>query len=343
MQLKCILTIVGALASLSSVVAPGPPPNTCPAGDFRSGSSCLPCQPGSYSSGPSSSTSCSATPAGNYDSGTGNTQPYPCPIGTYAETSGNPSCTACPSGYTTSSTGSTTIHKCKACDAGTKAVTDNTGSVTCSACPQGSWSSSGQTTCTSCPSGSTSPASATSSSQCTACSPGNKAVTDGSTGVVSCSACPKGSYQSLSGQTTCQSCPAGSTTAGTGTTSSTQCTPQPTGGLGRKKRSMSCLRGYKKCFQYSGIGGFECVDIANDPESCGGCVAPEGVLRATRTNDDDDEYEEATGEDCTAIPGASTTTCRRGQCVIEKCRKGFMKLRDARGKARCVRRFLDTQ
>ncbi|KAG9031639.1 hypothetical protein FRB95_002448 [Tulasnella sp. JGI-2019a] len=69
----------------------------------------------------STSTSCSTTPAGNYDSGTGNTQPNPCPLG-----------------YTTPSTGSTNANKCTMCSAGTKAVTDNTGSVTCSACPQGS-------------------------------------------------------------------------------------------------------------------------------------------------------------------------------------------------------------
>ncbi|KAG9004415.1 Dihydroxyacetone synthase [Tulasnella sp. JGI-2019a] len=273
----------------------------------------------------STSTSCSTTPAGNYDSGTGNTQPNPCPLG-----------------YTTPSTGSTNANKCTMCSAGTKAVTDNTGSVTCSACPQGSWSSAGQTTCTACPSGSTSPASATSSSQCTACAPGNKAVTDGSTGAVSCSACPKGTYQSSSGQTSCTSCAAGSTTTGTGSTSISQCTPQPTGGLGRRKRSMNCMRGYKKCFHYSGVGRFECVDVANDPESCGGCVAPEGVLQATRTSDNRD-HEEATGEDCTAIPGVSTTTCRRGQCVIEKCRKGYAKLRDVGGKEHCVKHRLNTQ
>ncbi|KAG9028644.1 Dihydroxyacetone synthase [Tulasnella sp. JGI-2019a] len=225
---------------------------------------------------------------------------------------------------------------------GTKAVTDSDGSVTCSTCPQGSYSSAGQKSCTACSAGYTSPASATSSSQCTACSLGTYAMTDSSTGAVSCSACPKGTYQSSSGKTTCTSCATGLTTTGTGATSSNQCVPQPTGGLGRRKRSMNCMRGYKKCFHYSGLSGFECVDVARDPESCGGCVAPEGVLQAARTNDDED-YEEATGQDCTAIPGVNTTTCRRGQCVIEKCRKGYAKLRDAGGKEQCIKHVLNTQ
>ncbi|KAG8984579.1 Dihydroxyacetone synthase [Tulasnella sp. JGI-2019a] len=339
MQLKWISMVVGALASLSSVTAATV---TCDAGYYRAGNACVLCQAGRYSSAASTSTSCSTAPIGYYDSGTGNIQAHACPLGTYSATSGSSSCSTCPSGYTTSSTASTSSAQCTKCSAGTKAVTDSDGSVTCSTCPQGSYSSAGQKSCTACSAGYTSPASATSSSQCTACSLGTYAMTDSSTGAVSCSACPKGTYQSSSGKTTCTSCATGLTTTGTGATSSNQCAPQPTGGLGRRKRSMNCMRGYKKCFHYSGLGGFECVDVARDPESCGGCVAPEGVLQAAPTNDDED-YEEATGQDCTAIPGVNTTTCRRGQCVIEKCRKGYAKLRDAGGKEQCIKHVLNTQ
>ncbi|KAG9028646.1 Dihydroxyacetone synthase [Tulasnella sp. JGI-2019a] len=103
------------------------------------------------------------------------------------------------------------------------------------------------------------------------------------------------------------------------------------------------MQGYKRCFNYSGVGGFECINVTKDPESCGGCVAPEGVLQATRTSDYGN-YEEATGgQDCTAIPGVSATTCRRGQCVIEACRKGYAKLREASGKERCIKHVLNSQ
>ncbi|KAG8999661.1 Dihydroxyacetone synthase [Tulasnella sp. JGI-2019a] len=102
------------------------------------------------------------------------------------------------------------------------------------------------------------------------------------------------------------------------------------------------MRGYKKCFYYSGIGGFECVDIARDPESCGGCVAPEGVPQATRTNEDEHRAE-TIGRDCTAIPGVSITTCHRGQCVIQTCRKQYTKVFGANGQEQCIARVLNTQ
>ncbi|KAG8996019.1 hypothetical protein FRB93_000981 [Tulasnella sp. JGI-2019a] len=71
-----------------------------------------------------------------------------------------------------------------------------------------------------------------------------------------------------------------------------------------------CPQGHQQCFLYSGIGGFECVDIRNDPESCGGCVS----------GGDDDE-----GQDCTAIPGVNIVKCRQKKCAIESCRRGFQK------------------
>ncbi|KAG8873930.1 hypothetical protein FRB98_008717 [Tulasnella sp. 332] len=125
-------------------------------------------------------------------------------------------------------------------------------------------------------------------------------------------------------------------------------TIQPTHGLGKRKRSLTCMRGYQRCAQYAGLGGFECVDTANDPESCGGCVVPEGISQ----RDMDNGYDEASGQDCTAIPGVSATTCRRGKPAlpqdssrfaglmgvtpsVEKCRKGFAKVRDANGQQYC--------
>lgn len=64
----------------------------------------------------------------------------------------------------------------------------------------------------------------------------------------------------------------------------------------------------------SGRGGFDCVDVANDPESCGDCVAPFG---SGVTSEDGEEY---TGQDCTAIQGVSVAGCRRGSCYVGEYR-----------------------
>ncbi|KAG8897148.1 hypothetical protein FRB99_008398 [Tulasnella sp. 403] len=77
--------------------------------------------------------------------------------------------------------------------------------------------------------------------------------------------------------------------------------------INRKGKRANCGRGYKRCPLFSGMGGYDCVDVRNDPESCGGCVAPEGVtLRG------------ATGKDCTAIPNVSVAACVSSKCVISE-------------------------
>ncbi|KAF8886719.1 hypothetical protein BD779DRAFT_1470986 [Infundibulicybe gibba] len=76
----------------------------------------------------------------------------------------------------------------------------------------------------------------------------------------------------------------------------------------------------KNCPVYKnskGTTGYECVDVANDLESCGGCV---GFSRDGRKSEDG-------GRDCSAIPGVDTVECTLGKCVIKRCRSGYKKAR----------------
>ncbi|KAL7410749.1 hypothetical protein BDY24DRAFT_417604 [Mrakia frigida] len=54
-------------------------------------------------------------------------------------------------------------------------------------------------------------------------------------------------------------------------------------------------------------GGYECLDVHTELESCGGC-------RST-----------GLGIDCSALPGVRLggTTCAEGRCVVSACRRGF--------------------
>ncbi|KAG8902045.1 hypothetical protein FRC00_002418 [Tulasnella sp. 408] len=87
----------------------------------------------------------------------------------------------------------------------------------------------------------------------------------------------------------------------------------PVGSPITRKRDMTCTKGFTSCPRYSGRGGFDCVDTENDPEACGGCVGLDGS---------------GSGTDCTAIQGTSATSCVRGSCVIDSCRKGWVKSLD---------------
>jgi len=55
---------------------------------------------------------------------------------------------------------------------------------------------------------------------------------------------------------------------------------------------------------------FECLDITNELESCGGCASI------------------GQGEDCTAIRGAWNVGCEQGRCAVYTCAPGFKRARD---------------
>ena len=80
-----------------------------------------------------------------------------------------------------------------------------------------------------------------------------------------------------------------------------------------------CPSAMKSCPLYgstSGRGflkGYECIDIQNDLESCGGCALNESPFGQPSADG---------GRDCSAIPFADDVRCRRGVCVIGECLAG---------------------
>jgi hypothetical protein len=80
-----------------------------------------------------------------------------------------------------------------------------------------------------------------------------------------------------------------------------------------------CRPGWQSCPVYTGIGRaavlakYECVNVASDLESCGGCVDRANPLAAGG----------AAGRDCSAIPNVDAVSCTNSACVIEACKPGF--------------------
>ncbi|KZS87919.1 hypothetical protein SISNIDRAFT_470538 [Sistotremastrum niveocremeum HHB9708] len=90
----------------------------------------------------------------------------------------------------------------------------------------------------------------------------------------------------------------------------------PYASFGMTKRSLSPMkckrRGYQACSVMTGRGGFECVDVMNDLESCGGCIGNPLTNPGSRL-----------GVDCSALPGVNDVRCVQGKCVISSCSDGF--------------------
>ncbi|WOO82761.1 Protein priA [Vanrija pseudolonga] len=59
---------------------------------------------------------------------------------------------------------------------------------------------------------------------------------------------------------------------------------------------------------------YECVDTAEELESCGGCVHGEYGVMANVT---------MFGQDCTAIPGVAEVACVLGNCDVRSCQRGL--------------------
>lgn len=89
--------------------------------------------------------------------------------------------------------------------------------------------------------------------------------------------------------------------------------PRPSGGHVWKRESLArepqlCPMGLTACPISSASGlsaDFECLDTANEFESCGGCAS---IGR---------------GQDCTAIEGAWNVGCEQGSCAVYTCAPGF--------------------
>ncbi|KAF9457148.1 hypothetical protein BDZ94DRAFT_264697 [Collybia nuda] len=280
----------------------------CSPGTYSSNGSapCTDCPAGSYSK-ENGAKSCIPARAGYFCPTPGMNMEYSCAAGTYNGVAGSTSCSPCPPGHQCPS-GS--LAKPQPCSPGRFSPGGNV--VTCSPCPVGSFNNA-----------------------------------HGSTG---CCACCAGHFNSQPGNTNCQTCPNQTPYSSPGTTSQGGCSskkgmyvPEPTciqkvtdscptaqafpSAAINSKRDIHrrrCLKpGQKACPLYSvAIGrsssklrGYDCIDINNDLESCGGCV--DRSLDGERSSDG--------GRDCSAIPNVDTVRCEARKCVIESCRPGSVK------------------
>ena len=66
------------------------------------------------------------------------------------------------------------------------------------------------------------------------------------------------------------------------------------------------------------LEAYECLDTMTNLESCGGCTEPY-TLGLTPN----EIAELKPGVDCTAATGVSDVQCRRGYCVVNKCKRGY--------------------
>ncbi|OCF34127.1 hypothetical protein I317_01728 [Kwoniella heveanensis CBS 569] len=86
-----------------------------------------------------------------------------------------------------------------------------------------------------------------------------------------------------------------------------------------ERRAAVCPRPSTACKISSGfISSFECINTADELESCGGCV--NGYYNAK------DAEKGATGVDCTSLPGVAKggVTCNAGSCQVFACQRGFI-------------------
>ncbi|KAG8891617.1 hypothetical protein FRC01_014605 [Tulasnella sp. 417] len=200
---------------------------------------------------------------------------------------------------------------------------EGSGDSQCTECPAGTYNNEyGATACCKCCAGTFNDK--TSQTHCFYCGEHtNPQVFNSPVGATSVNQCQK---DPISGVTnapkgTCDVTPALGTHAGAGDCPAEQGTT-PTGVItAPERRHLRCGAGFKKCPLYTGMGGFDCVDVKNDPEQCGGCVSIDGVPRS---------FGGKEGQDCTAIPNVSVVNCVKGKCVIENCRKGFTKSKDGK-------------
>ncbi|EPQ61267.1 hypothetical protein GLOTRDRAFT_32348 [Gloeophyllum trabeum ATCC 11539] len=267
-----------------------------------------------------------------------------CPAGTYQSQSGATSCTAAQAGWYAKGTGNKQQEQCGQGYYSTGHASE------CTICPAGSYCNSNtQTQPQYCQPGRYSPYPGA-KQDCLECPRGTFNNVYGAT---ACCTCCSGWYTDQTGQTHCFNCPnrgsqqqgwspAGSTSAGQcidapgalsscSQTSSGTC-PAAGGAISsQRKRAAGSVEycgkpGHKSCPIWNAVQGnaghasqttlyrYECVDIANDIESCGGCV--DDSRAGTPSTDG--------GRDCSAIPHVDDVSCSNGTCKIRKCSRGFM-------------------
>ncbi|KAF9566804.1 GCC2 and GCC3 family protein [Agrocybe pediades] len=280
------------------------------------------CSPGTYSG--NGKKPCTDCPAGKYSKESGVTSCIPARAGYYIPTPRATAETACNSGTYSSTTGATS---CDSCPPGYQCPSNNLASP--QKCSPGRYSTGG-------------------AKECGRCSTGTFNNVQGATG---CCDCAAGWFNDQPGNTNCQMCSNQYPYSDPGTGSRNGCSAKPgkwaisptctqksdgtcpgsspfhvvSAGVKRRvNHAPLCNRmGQKACpvLGYNWRAGhhdhsrtsYECVDIDNDLESCGGCIS-HGSLG---------ERLEGEGRDCSAIPNVKAVKCRQSRCVIESCRHGF--------------------
>ncbi|KAI5481289.1 hypothetical protein MNV49_004911 [Pseudohyphozyma bogoriensis] len=98
---------------------------------------------------------------------------------------------------------------------------------------------------------------------------------------------------------------------------------QATARMGRRRSlNILCSEGFEACVtpgsSLTQKAGYECVNIMEDLEACGGCPGTPASV------------------DCTAIPGATAMSCVEGQCIVTACEVGYELVEGAGTVATCV-------
>ncbi|KAI0770393.1 hypothetical protein C8Q74DRAFT_1369565 [Fomes fomentarius] len=272
-----------------------------------------------------------------------------CDPGTFQPDVGQMSCRKAQKGWFAAGPGAASQ---SICQQGTYST--NEGQGACTICPAGSYcNGKGQTQPALCPPGHYSPVPGL-GQMCHECPKGTFVSTRGAT---ACCFCCSGFYTDQTAQDHCFDCPVRGAFSPLGATSAQQCGKSPGSGLtqckmsgekcpngggssptgmyrGRSVRRDACPKGHKNCPVYGltphGRGylrAYECVDVRNDLESCGGCAANDSPF-GERAADG--------GRDCSAIPNVDSVTCMGGECVIAKCSNGHRLSPDG---ANCVASF----
>ena len=252
---------------------------------------CLKCNPGQVSS--YGEDECTVCPAGTY-ANTANSSCIMCSPGRWSNKTSQYKdvCQGCGPGRFSMSSGTQQADDCIACSPGraSKSLGANSSAV-CKACPEGKKAKMmGSLECAFCDPGRTS---GEASSLCSPCSPGTKAVSNGSAPM--CVDCPLGSYSLQSSEeciscdpgrygvpdrTSCSLCPPGTYSTHVGGVDVSICESCPPGRYNAVPGA-SFLAGCQECAQ----GTFSSVAGANSSEACDLCPAgtacPSGSTKPT--------------------------------------------------------------
>lgn len=197
---------------------------TCNAG--YTGSSCLPCDPGTYKFLPGNA-SCAPCEQGGEAPAPASLHCHACPNGTFASVTGRSACDACTSGTYQNLTGASACalcapgyasrplpprRDCLGCPPGS--YSPGPGASACPACPAGAYSRQTATACDRCPNGTGVSPSGQACAQCWRGEYGRGGL---------CLSCPPGSYGPSYGATGCVPCPTGGYSTAAGATGVAQC------------------------------------------------------------------------------------------------------------------------